>query len=145
MRRRNHVEGKGTTTEARSYRYRIERLAPGRYTFRLKQIDFDGSIAFGPSVEVTVEPPGAFHLTPAFPNPFHGATRFTLTVRRGQSVRVELFDLMGRRRATLHDGFLPSGDAHVFRFDAAGFPSGPYLVRATGERFVATTPVTLLR
>jgi hypothetical protein len=139
------VEGKGTTTEAQSYRFRVERLAPGRYTFRLKQIDFDGSFAFGPSVEVLVEPPGAFHLSPAFPNPFHPATRFTLTVRRGQSVRVEVFDLLGRRRAMLHDGFLSSGDAHAFRFDAAGLPSGPYLVRATGERFVATRPVTLLR
>lgn len=139
------VEGKGTTTEAQSYRYRVERLIPGRYAFRLKQVDFDGTFRFGPSVETVIAPEGVFRLSPAYPNPFADVTHLTLTMRTGQTVRVGVYDLLGRRRALLHDGFLTPGDVHVFRFETSGLPSGTYLIRVAGEFFKAATPVVLRR
>src|SRR5690606_32421823 len=48
------VDGAGTTATAQTYAYRAEGLSPGRYAFRLRQVDFDGAFVYGPEVEVTV-------------------------------------------------------------------------------------------
>ncbi len=40
------VEGNGTTSQVHSYSYRDENVQPGKYQYRLKQIDFDGSTEY---------------------------------------------------------------------------------------------------
>lgn len=92
-----------------------------------------------------IAPEGTFHLSPAFPNPFHDAARLTLTLQRDQHVHVALFDLMGRRRALLHDGFLSPGDAHTFRVEGSGLPNGLYVIRVTGDHFTTAASVVLRR
>jgi hypothetical protein len=37
------MDGAGTTSQPQDYRFRTEPLAPGRHTFRLVQIDLDGT------------------------------------------------------------------------------------------------------
>ena len=139
------VEGHGTTTEVQDYAFRIESLAPGTHRFRLKQVDFDGAVHFGPVLEVAVELPEQAHLSAAYPNPFNPQTQFTLEVKEAQQVRLAVFDALGRRVALLHDGMLEAGTAHPFRFEAAALPSGMYLIRAQGEVFSQTRRVTLLK
>ena len=139
------VEGHGTTTEAQAYRYRVPGLAPGTHTFRLRQVDYDGTAAFSPEVEVEIGLPGPFALSPAYPNPFNPQTRFTLSLAQTQRVTVEVLDALGRRVATLHEGALTGGQAHTFTFEGGALASGAYVVRALGEGFVATQPVMLLK
>ena len=91
------------------------------------------------------ERPAPFVLSAAHPNPFSAATRFTLRLAREQHVRVEVFNVLGQRVRLLHDGPLEAGEPHAFAFEGAGLPSGLYLYRARGERFVATRQVTLLQ
>lgn len=88
---------------------------------------------------------GAYVLSPNYPNPFNPQTTFTLAVVRAQHVRVEVFDLLGRRVVLLHDGPLAAQAPHRFVFDAADLPSGMYLLRVSGETFQAARSVTLLR
>ena len=45
-----------------------------------------------------------------------------------QQLRIELYDAMGRRVATLYEGVAAAGE-HVLPFDAAGFVPGMYFVR----------------
>ncbi|MDX1547144.1 MAG: hypothetical protein R3247_09160, partial [Rhodothermales bacterium] len=66
-----------------------------------------------------------------------------LSVARTQHVRVEVYDVAGRRVALLHDGPLPAHEAHAFTFDAGRLPSGLYLYRAVGETFTASRPAVL--
>src|SRR5690606_15291007 len=68
-------------------------------------------------------------LDAAFPNPFATRTTLRLTLDAPQSMRAEVFDLLGRRVAVLHDGPLAAG-AHALTFDAAQLPAGLYVVRA---------------
>jgi len=84
-------------------------------------------------------------LTSAHPNPFVASTSFALTVPESGPARVEVFDMLGRRIAVLHDGPLAAGPEHRFTFYAAGLPSGLYVVRASGEGFTQTRRVTLNR
>ncbi len=139
------VEGYGTTTEARSYTYRIDRLEPGTHRFRLKQIDFDGTFAFSPEVEVMVALVDDYRLSEAFPNPFNPTTQFTLTVSRDQKVTVLAYNMLGQQVATLFEGTLGANEPRTITFEAANLPSGLYLYRAQGESFSATRQVTLLK
>lgn len=89
--------------------------------------------------------PLTFVLTTAHPNPFVASTSFTLTAPASGPARIEVFDLLGRRVAVLHDGPLTAGAEHHFTFHAASLPSGLYVVRATGDGFTETRRVTLAR
>ena len=139
------IEGAGTTTKPQSYAYRVEDLAPGPHTFRLKQLDFDGSFEYSPEVEVTVGLPGKYLLSEAYPNPFNPRTRFTLAVARPQQVRIEVYNALGQQVATLHDGVLEANKTHAFVFDAGALASGVYVLRISGETFAATRTLTLLK
>jgi hypothetical protein len=61
------VEGKGTTTEIQSYSF-TDKPEPGKYKYRLKQIDFDGTFACSPEVEAEVKSPNVFSLEQNYPN-----------------------------------------------------------------------------
>lgn len=84
-------------------------------------------------------------LTAARPNPFAAATSFALTMPEAGPVRVEVFDVLGRRVAVLHDGPLAAGVEHGFTFHAAALPAGVYVVRASGDGFAQSRRVTLAR
>ncbi len=139
------VDGHGTTLQPQRYAYRVENMAAGRYRLRLKQLDFDGSFEYSPEVEVAVGIPTRYHLSQAYPNPFNPETQFSLSVARRQRVRIAVYDQMGRRVAALFDGFMESQTTHAFTFSAEGLPSGLYVVRVLGERFITSQTITLIK
>ena len=139
------VEGAGTATDARTYRYRADALEPGRHRFRLKQVDHDGTFTFSAEVEVTVELPGTYRLTGPYPNQFNPQAVFTLAVARPQSVRIEVFDLQGRRLAVLHDGPVEANETRRFTIDGTSLASGVYVIRAAGEHFAASRQALLVK
>lgn len=139
------VDGKGTTAIRQHYTYRIPDLAPGRHVFRLKQVDYDGTVAYSPSVEIALELAEAVYLSDAYPNPFNPSTRFSVTVPTRQDVTVAVYSLLGRQVQVLFDGPLEAQVPHAFSFDAGALPSGLYLYRVTGASFSATKPIMLVK
>ncbi len=139
------IDGAGTTAEPQSYTYRVADLTPGTYSFRLKQVDFDGSFEHSPIVQATVELPGTHALSAAYPNPFSTQATFSLAVAREQQVKVELFDMIGRKVADVHQGLLAANTAHTLQVEARDLPGGLYVFRVQGESFEATRMVMLAR
>lgn len=88
-------------------------------------------------------------LDPPSPNPFAGATQVRFALGAAAEVRLGVFDVAGRRIATLADGRLAAG-AHVATwsgrdFDGRSVAPGVYLVRLeTGGR-AFTRRVALVR
>ena len=72
-----------------------------------------------------------------FPNPFNPATEIRFMLGMDSHIRIEVFDLPGRRIATLLDTDLQAGQ-HRVMWDATGQSSGTYIFRLTGagERVV---------
>ncbi|NNF57191.1 MAG: T9SS type A sorting domain-containing protein [Rhodothermaceae bacterium] len=89
--------------------------------------------------------PGTHLLSPVYPNPFAASASFTLAVAEHQTVRVEVFDALGRRVALLHEGPMASGARRPFTLDGRALANGAYVIRLTGEAFADTRRVTLLR
>ncbi|MEM6783124.1 MAG: T9SS type A sorting domain-containing protein [Bacteroidota bacterium] len=139
------VAGAGTTTEAQTYRFTTDALPAGIYTFRLRQVDFDGVFEYSPEVELALGVAGTHTLSAAYPNPFAERATFSLAVAQEQPVEVAVFDALGRRVATLFDGMLPADQARVLTLDAAALPSGLYVVRALGATFSEVRRITLAR
>jgi len=113
---------------------------------RVKVVRTPISLAGGTPTPSEADPlPEGYRLSGAYPNPFNPSTTLTLEVAAAQRVRVEAFDAVGRRVATLFDGPVTPGAPRSLSFEAGGLPSGPYLLRVTGETFRATRRVTLLK
>ncbi len=139
------VEGVGTTAEPQAYTFAVTGLEVGTHVFRLKQIDFDGSVEYSPQVEVVVGVVGTHQLSAAYPNPFNPQTTFSLAVGHQQAVRVEVYDVLGRMVAMVWQGTLHAGMSRVFVWEAGDQPSGLYFIRVVGEQFVEMRQVTLVK
>ena len=72
-------------------------------------------------------------LEPNYPNPFGMTTSIEFNLTRPETVRLVVFDLLGRPVTTLADGQYGIGN-HRVTFDGAALPAGTYFYRLeTGE------------
>ena len=77
------------------------------------------------------ELPEGYALHQNYPNPFNPTTTISFTMGNPGNVRLTVYDLMGRKIATLIEGTMPVGTFHV-TWDAAassGLASGVYFYR----------------
>ncbi len=90
------VEGKGTTSEVQNYLFRDKDLLSGSYTYRLKQMDFDGSFAYSDEVEIDIEQPSVFYLGQNYPNPFNPSTNIKYSIPADGNVTLKVYDILGK-------------------------------------------------
>ncbi|MDQ7040486.1 MAG: T9SS type A sorting domain-containing protein [Rhodothermus sp.] len=90
------------------------------------------SVVVTPGAEFGKAP---YQISQIYPNPTRRWIHFTLHVREGQPVRIELFDILGRRIAVLYQGKLDAARPYHFRFDGDRWASGLYVLRVVGEQF----------
>lgn len=127
------VQGKGTTTEIQDYIFTDNNLVVGKYSYRLKQIDFNGTYQYGPEVEVEIGLPLQFELSQNYPNPFNPTTSIKFSLVSDSRVSLKLFDVIGQEvmtiintdlaagyHSTLVDGSKLSSGVYIYRLDAAG-------------------------
>ncbi|MBN8589513.1 MAG: T9SS type A sorting domain-containing protein [Rhodothermia bacterium] len=139
------VQGKGTSIDLSEYSFTVPNLAYGAHVFRIAQYDKNGYVSYGRMMQVFVELTDTFALSEAYPNPFNPQTNFTLAVAQTQVVQINIYDLQGRKVATLHNGSLAGQTTHAFTFQAQDLSSGRYFVRVKGENFVANKSLVLVK
>jgi hypothetical protein len=98
---------------------------------------------------VAVPPPGPaipvrFDLVNATPNPFHRVLAVEFDLPRASALRLELFDVSGRRVRTIAEAAAPAGRARRM-LDAGGLPSGVYVLRLEAAGEVRTRRVVMLK
>lgn len=127
------VPGFGTTSEPKTYAFTDLNLQPGTYTYRLKQIDYDGTFEYSDLVEVEVIAPAEYSLEQNYPNPFNPSTAIDFTLALDSKVSLKVFNILGQEVAQLLNSDLAAG-SHNVTFDAAGLNSGIYFYKliATG-------------
>jgi hypothetical protein len=127
------IEGHGTTTESQAYSYSDRSATAGTYTYRLKQVDFDGSFEYSNAIEIDVTSPAEFALDQNYPNPFNPSTKIAFRLAVDSKVSLKIFDVLGQEVANLVNSNLAAG-GHNFDFDASNLNSGVYMYRieATG-------------
>jgi hypothetical protein len=142
------VPGFGTTTERKSYSYTDENLAIGNYSYRLKQVNFDGTFEYSNSVIIEVFSPEKYTLAQNFPNPFNPSTTIEFSIPQTSNVTIEIYNVIGERVASLVNKTLAAG-YHRTDFNASNLPSGTYVYRlkASGQNgtFIETKKMLLMK
>ena len=78
------------------------------------------------------------------PNPFNPSTTVYFTLASTETVRLDVFDLQGRRVARLLDTSLPAGE-HSLLFRPEGLASGVYLLRLKAGGYHENRRLVLLK
>lgn len=90
------------------------------------------------------EIPAAFELRQNYPNPFNPITRIGFSLPQASTVKIEVFNLLGERVATLLEALRPAG-YHEIHFYAGGLESGMYLYRMQAGNFRQVRKMLLVR
>ena len=140
------VEGMGTTNTPQSYRY-VDTVLPegiNRVTYRLKQVDFDGTYAFSPVQVVTLQAPSSLKVHRNYPNPFNPVTTIMYELPGEGPVQIEVYDMQGRKIRSLLDEVKQAG-RYEMTFDASGLASGLYWYRVTANGFSQSKVMHVLK
>lgn len=131
---RRFVAGRGTTTERHDYAFSVDGLTAGRHTFRIRQVDTDGTVHLSAPVSVAVGVEGeTVRLT------MLGSRAFRIETSAPESVNAAVFDVLGRM--VLRERMDVSGTREVPI--PAALAAGTYVVRVEGARAAAARTFTV--
>ncbi len=138
------VPGAGTTTESKSYSFTDADVSPQKYYYRLKQIDFDGTVNYSNIVEVDFAAELNFSMEQNYPNPFNPSTTISFSTAKEVQVKLSIINALGETVKLLLNELKPAG-YHQVTFDASGFESGVYFYKIEAGDFVKTSKMLLLK
>ena len=117
------VDGNGTTTGTSNYTY-ADATQSGKYLYRLKQVDFDGTSSYSNTVEVNVVP-ASFDLGQNYPNPFNPSTMISFNLPSESKVSLIVYNATGQMVKELINNTISAGYNEV-SFNASELTSGIY-------------------
>ena len=138
------VQGHGNCNSPNFYSYLDRHLTGGsRFSYRLKQIDSDGSYEYSNVIEIENIPLN-FALYQNYPNPFNPVTkiRYQLPVRA--KAEIKIFDLTGSEVTTLLNEEKEPG-AYELEFNGHGIASGIYFYTINAGSLFETKKMILLK
>ena len=139
-----YVPGFGTTTEPKAYSFVDTKVGSGKYTYRLKQIDFDGSFSYSHTTEVEIVAPSSFGLEQNYPNPFNPSTTIRFSIPVETDVRLNVYNTLGQEVAEIINSKLKEG-YHEVDFDAGTLTSGIYFYRLEADKFVDVKKMIIIK
>lgn len=143
------VPGNGTTTILQDYNFTDTDVASGKYYYRLKQIDFDGSFKICGEEVVVMALPNDYTLENNYPNPFNGATKIRYHLPKDDFVTLQIFDITGRLVKTLVNTVKPAGLNEVVwdgKDDTGiGLASGMYMYKIQVRVFRSAKKLLFLK
>ena len=107
----------------------------------------DGLFLLQPSSEIIteienpVEVPSVVSLVSFYPNPFQNHGTLELELKRSETVRIDLLDVLGRRIEQLYHGPIAGGSVVSIPVRISSAPGGLYVLRISGESFEITKTV----
>ncbi|MDZ7725697.1 MAG: putative Ig domain-containing protein [candidate division KSB1 bacterium] len=120
-------------------------------TFSLKVTDGELSdsmivyiIISEPSFIDELDKPTRFLLSNNYPNPFNPSTNIQLNIPIHTEIKLQIYDISGRKIETLYDGYLDTG-SHDFSWYAANLPSGIYFIQCKSIKYNKVIKCTLLK
>ena len=138
------VNGHGTTTEQHNYSYEDRNLNNGKYYYRLKQVDYDGSYEYSDVVEVEWRTFNSYLLEQNYPNPFNPSTTIGFGVQEKLNVKITILNSIGEEVAVAMNEEREPG-FHQVEFNAANLPSGVYFYQLKAGSYVDTKKMVLMK
>lgn len=138
------ITGYGTTTKNHNYSFVDENLPAGKYQYRLKQINLDGSFEYSQIVGIDISLPEVFALSQNFPDPFNPVTTINYSLSNDGKVSLKVYDILGREVSTLVNENQKTG-THSVKFNGINLPSGVYIYKLTSGTNSSSRKMILLK
>lgn len=144
------VAGNGTTTVPQTYSYTDKNVPSGSYSYRLKQIDFNGTYSYSNIVNIKVgDIPDQYSLSQNYPNPFNPTTIIKYQVPKTSFVTIKIYNLVGQEVRTLFSGQVQQGTYAVewngLNNDGIHLSSGTYIYRIVSQEFTQSKKMILIK
>lgn len=129
------VKGNGTSGKSHIYSYIDENLQPGKYYYRLKQVDFSGKSHFSKVKFITISTIPNKFIVRNYPNPFNSSTTILVNLLKNEPIELSIFNLVGERVYYLKKSALEKGP-HNFIWNGRSsngreLPSGLYVLKVS--------------
>jgi len=120
------IDGNGTTTKPRGYSFIDSPIEEDLYFYRVKQIDYDGSFTYTPTIQVDFHGvPVNFALFQNFPNPFNPVTKIRYSIPNTSTVKIRIYNSLGEMVKQIVNE-IQGANNYEIEFDGSGFASGVY-------------------
>jgi PKD repeat protein len=144
------VNGNGTSSQPHNYSFTDNGLASGTYSYRLKQIDFNGNFSYhNLSGDVIIGIPKKYALSQNYPNPFNPATKIDFELPLDSRVTIKIYDMTGREVAVLINDEARTAGYYTSLFNGNFLSSGVYFysikAEANGSNFATTKKMVLVK
>ena len=139
------VQGIGTSTHKKDYSYVDAVTEYGKYAYRLKQIDFDGTFSY--SEEVYVEAglkPESFTLEQNYPNPFNPTTFIKFNLPQASKINLSVYNSLGELVNVIAYGEYEAG-VYERVFNASSLASGIYIYVLKTDNVVLNQKMVLAK
>ena len=138
------VNGYGTTTKQQNYSYSDKNVEDGKYWYRLKQVDYNGSYEYSGVVELEFRTFDSYLLEQNYPNPFNPTTTIGFGVQEKSNVKITILNGIGEEVAVVLNKEIEAG-YHAVEFNSSNLPSGVYFYQLKTGSFVETKKMLLLK
>jgi len=139
------VQGNGNSNSPKEYSFTDQAAMSGSYTYRLKQVDNDGTFKYSETVEVTVgQIPNDYSLNQNFPNAFNPSTTIAYDVPETSSIRISVYDILGKEIKLLVNAEKNPGHYEII-FDAKELAGGIYYYTIKVGEFSQSRKMILLK
>ncbi|MBN2103814.1 T9SS type A sorting domain-containing protein [bacterium] len=145
------LKGQGNTSSQTEYSFTDKTVESGKkYTYRLSDVSTKGGITVYSPLSITMDNlPEATEMKKAYPNPFNPKTFISYQLSKDTRVEISVFDLLGRRLRTLHDGPQFAGSYQVYwsgtNENGINVPSGAYIIRMQTDRITQVQKVLFMK
>ena len=138
------TEGYGNSSSPKEYSYIDKSINSGKYSYRLKQIDTDGSFSYSKVIETDLTAPNKYELSQNYPNPFNPSTTINFNLPEAGKVKLSLYNLLGEELKTIVNESKEAG-IHTINFNAEELQSGMYIYKIEAGSFIQTRKMMLLK
>jgi trimeric autotransporter adhesin len=107
------LKAAGLSNSPKYYSYSDKNLLPGKYSYRLKMIDADGTFKFSNIVNVDLSIPAAFALSQNYPNPFNPSTKINYQIPQTGKVSIVVYNVNGTEIRNLFNGLQEPGNYNI--------------------------------
>lgn len=139
------VRGSGISNKPVQYSFEDKKLNTGKYMYRLKMVDIDGSFEYSNEVRVEIGKPAITELKQNYPNSFNPETKIEYQLSNPSKVRLEVYNITGELVTVLVDKELDAG-YYMEIFNAnkvnGGLASGVYIYRMIANDLVLGKTIT---
>lgn len=138
------------SNQNRNYSFTDKNLQPGKYQYRLKQIDYNGNYEYHYlQGDVVIGTPDKFKLSQNYPNPFNPLTKIDYQMPFSGKVSLVIYDISGREIKNLINSQNIEAGYYTVPFDGSNLSSGVYFYRiiaeTNGQKYVDTKKMVLLK